>query len=86
MSKYLGKTLTIVNPLIVDSETYIEELEGFSAILTEYDDDDDDDDDEYTELDLEYGLPTSDTWDFPFWSIPESSIECLLEQGAITIS
>ena len=80
MSKYLGKTLTIVKPRIVNIETSIAEFEGFSAVLTEYVDD------EYPELELEYGLPTSDTWGFKLWSITENNIERLLEQEAITIS
>jgi len=80
VGQYLGKTLTIVNPRIVNNETSISEFNGFSAVLTAYVDD------EYPELEIEYGLPTSDAWGFKFWLITENNIERLLEQKAITIS
>jgi hypothetical protein len=74
MSRYAGKTLTIIKPEFVERETSISEFTGHSGVLTTYND-------------LEYNLPTSDSWKtFYVWSISTFNIENLLEQGAISIS
>ena len=74
MNQYAGKTLTIIKAGVVERETSILEDEGYSGLLTVFDD-------------LEYNLPTSDSWKtFDVWSLSIFDIEKLLEQGAISIS
>jgi hypothetical protein len=71
MSKYLGKTFTILSPELVDDLICMEERAGYSEPLKQ---------------DLEsYTLRAYNYGDEP-WVVNDSEIEELLELGAITIS